>query len=388
MAKMDAGSAVNERRSVLEGKVAGETAPSGETIVPRGGLYIPSLDGVRAISFFLVFFAHAGLGKVLVPGGFGVTIFFLLSGFLITTLLRLEYLRFKRISLKDFYLRRALRILPPLYVTLALAMLLVMLGKVATGIPLAGTLSQALQYANYYQIYAENQVAMPGTGVFWSLAVEEHFYLLFPLFYVWMCRRFTRTRQALVLLMLCAVALAWRCLLFFHFHSSFDRIYLATDTRFDSILLGCVLAIAASPVLRDPLYELLVSQMRWLVPVSLAVLIATFLYRSEGFRNTFRYTIQGVALMPLLIAAIRFQGSLAVRILNLPWVRFLGVLSYSLYLCHSIILEAIIRVWEIGPVFTGVAGIMCALIFATLVHYLVERPCNRARKRLSRVQSN
>jgi peptidoglycan/LPS O-acetylase OafA/YrhL len=72
-------------------------------------MYIPSLDGIRAISFFLIFFAHAGLGKVLVTGGFGVTIFFLLSGFLITTLLRMEYLRFKRISLKDFYLRRALR---------------------------------------------------------------------------------------------------------------------------------------------------------------------------------------------------------------------------------------------------------------------------------------
>jgi len=56
--------------------------------------------------------------------------------------------------------------------------------------------------------------------------------------------------------------------------------------------------------------------MRWLVPVSLAVLMATFLYRSEAFRNTFRYTLQGVALMPLLIAAICFQGSLAVRILN------------------------------------------------------------------------
>ena len=110
---MDAGSAVNERQSVLEGQVASMAARPGESIVPKGGLYIPSLDGIRAISFFLVFFAHAGLGKVLVPGGFGVTIFFLLSGFLITTLLRLEYLRFKRISLKDFYLRRALRIYLP-----------------------------------------------------------------------------------------------------------------------------------------------------------------------------------------------------------------------------------------------------------------------------------
>lgn len=385
---MDVSSAANEPRSVLDPQGAKAAARPGESIVPRGGLYIPSLDGIRAVSFLLVFFAHAGLGKVLVPGGFGVTIFFLLSGFLITTLLRLEYQRFERISLKDFYLRRALRILPPLYVTLALSMFLVTLAKVSTGIPFAGTLSQALQYANYYEIYAESWTAMPGTGVFWSLAVEEHFYLIFPLTYVWMCRRLSNTRQALVLLTLCALALAWRCLLFFHFHSSSDRIYLATDTRFDSILLGCVLAIAASPVLRDPLHERLVAQMRWLVPVSLVVLITTFLYRDEGFRNTFRYTVQGLALIPLFIAAIRFQDSFVVKILNLSWVRFLGVLSYSLYLCHSIILEAIIRTTARGPIFIGAAGMLCALIFATFVHYVVERPCAKARKRLSHVLSS
>jgi peptidoglycan/LPS O-acetylase OafA/YrhL len=381
-------STVNERRSVLEGQVASTTPGSGESIVPKGGLYIPSLDGIRAVSFFLVFFAHSGLGKVLVPGGFGVTIFFLLSGFLITTLLRLEYLRFKRISLKDFYLRRALRILPPLYATLALSIILVTLGKVATGIPIAATMSQALQYANYYQIYAEKAVAMPGTGVFWSLAVEEHFYLLFPLVYLWMSQRLSTKGQVLVLSTLCAVALVWRCLLFFYFHASFDRIYLATDTRFDSILLGCVLAIAASPVLRDPLHEQLIMQLRWLVPVSFGVLLATFLYRGEGFRSTLRYSLQGVALMPLFIAAIHFQRSLAVRVLNLSWVRFLGVLSYSLYLCHSIILEAIIRIWAKGPVFIGAVGIIFSLIFATFVHYFVERPCTRARKRLSRVHSD
>jgi hypothetical protein len=74
----------------------------------------------------------------------------------------------------------------------------------------------------------------------------------------------------------------------------------------------------------------------------------------RGGRSTIRYTLQGVALMPLFIAAIRFQRSLAVRILNFAWVRFLGVLSYALYLCHSIILEATIRTWASGPVITGV----------------------------------
>jgi peptidoglycan/LPS O-acetylase OafA/YrhL len=380
--------AVSELKNMHEGQATTMNTPGGESIVPKGGLYIPSLDGIRAISFFLVFLAHAGLGKVLVPGGFGVTIFFLLSGFLITTLLRMEYQRFKRVSLKDFYLRRVLRILPPLYVTIVLSVLIVLLGRVSTGIPFQGTLSQVFQYANYFEIYSNNPVSMPGTGVFWSLAVEEHFYLLFPIFYIWMCGRFSNSRQAVVLAMLCAAALIWRCVLCFHFHASADRIYLATDTRFDSILLGSIFAIVASPILRDPLHERLVAHLRWLVPVSVAVLLVTFLCRSEGFRNTLRYTLQGLALMPLFIAAIRFQDSWVVKILNLSWVRFLGVLSYSLYLCHSIILEAVIRTWHAGPVFTAVAGIIGAMIFATFVHYAVERPCTKIRKRLSQVHSN
>ena len=210
------------------------------------------MDGIRAISFFLVFFAHAGLGATVIPGGFGVTIFFLLSGFLITTLLRMEFERNRRIGLGSFYLRRVLRILPPLYVTLALAVVLWWIGRGHGAFPVWGFASQVLQVSNYYQIYADQGVILPGTGVLWSLAVEEHFYLLFPLLYLWMCPRFSVRRQVLVLLALCAAALAWRCILHFHFHAGTIRTYYGTDTRFDSILFGCVFAIVANPILRDP----------------------------------------------------------------------------------------------------------------------------------------
>ena len=85
--------------------------------------HIPSLDGLRAISFLLVFAAHSGLEHY-VPGGFGVTIFFFLSGFLITTLLRAEYEKNAVISIRHFWLRRTLRILPPFYLVLAGAVLI------------------------------------------------------------------------------------------------------------------------------------------------------------------------------------------------------------------------------------------------------------------------
>jgi peptidoglycan/LPS O-acetylase OafA/YrhL len=342
------------------------------------------LDGIRAISFFLVFFAHAGLGSIIIPGGFGVTIFFLLSGFLITTLLRLEFARYRRISLGSFYLRRVLRILPPLYVVLALAIVLFRMGKGHPAIPFAGTLTQALQVSNYYQIYAVPVLIIPGTGVLWSLAVEEHFYLLFPLLYVWMCGKFSANRQALVLLMLCAAVLAWRCILYFHFHADMIRTYYATDTRFDSILFGCVFAIIANPVLHDPLHGWILRGVKWILPLCVLALLGTFLIRAEGFRDTLRYTLQGLALIPLFIAAIHYQKSWPVVFLNLTFMRFLGVLSYSLYLCHHIIMEFIASAWTLNPVLSGALSLACALGFATMVHYWVERPCARVRKRLSK----
>src|SRR5690242_11117871 len=93
----------------------------------RAPFYIPSLDGIRALAVMIVFVAHAGLGSW-VPGGFGVTVFFFLSGYLITTLLRMEYDRSGTISLKDFYLRRVLRIFPNMYTVLFVASALTMLG--------------------------------------------------------------------------------------------------------------------------------------------------------------------------------------------------------------------------------------------------------------------
>lgn len=361
------------------------TRPVGrEAIAPEGSPYIPSLDGIRAISFLLVFFSHASLGGGLIPGGFGVTTFFLLSGFLITTLLRLEFDRYGRISLRGFYLRRVLRILPPLYITLLLAVALFLEGPGRSAFPTAGTIAQALQVSNYYQIYAHPAVTIPGTGVLWSLGVEEHFYLLFPILYVAMRPRLSESRQAALLLTLCAGALAWRCILQFHFHAPVARTFYGTDTRFDSILFGCTFAVIANPLLRDPPADWIRTRLNWLLPVCALVLLVTFLERDDRFRETLRYTLQGLALIPLFIAAIHYHKAMPGVILNMPVLRYIGVLSYSLYLCHSVIIEFLRREWPQGPVLTGAASLACALGFAVAVHYAVERPCTRLRRRLSR----
>jgi len=354
-----------------------------EAIAPPGTLYIPSLDGIRAVSFFLVFFSHAGFGDV-VPGGFGVGIFFLLSGFLITTLLRVEFDRCRRISLGSFYLRRVLRILPPLYVTMIFATFLTILGGGVRAIPFAGTVAQTFQVSNFYQIWAPSPKIMAGTGVLWSLSVEEHFYLIFPLLYIWMCSRIPNRTQAVILLAGCAIALAWRCILRLHFHVDAIRTNFGTDTRFDSILFGCLFAVIANPVLRDPLYEWLQQRIRWFLPTCVVMLLSTFLYRSESFRETFRYTLQGISLIPLFIAAIRYQKSWPVLLLNLPFVRFLGVLSYTLYLSHAVFLAGFDHLLPSQTTLSTILALLSAFCFATLVHYLVERPCTRLRRRLSK----
>jgi hypothetical protein len=97
-----------------DGEPGSATAANAATSVTKGGLHLPSLNGIRTVAFALVFLGHAGLNKI-VPAAFGVTLFFFLSGYLITALLRLELEKTGTVSLKNFYLRRMMRILPPFY---------------------------------------------------------------------------------------------------------------------------------------------------------------------------------------------------------------------------------------------------------------------------------
>ncbi len=146
-------------------------------MTPAGS--IPSLNGIRAVAVLLVFLAHGGLEHV-VPGGLGVTIFFVLSGYLITTLMRVEHDRHSRIDFRNFYLRRLVRLMPPLVVVVALAALLAALGVIGGAFSAEGLLAALFYFGNYFVIAHDFRGMPAGIGVVWSLAIEEHFYLLFP----------------------------------------------------------------------------------------------------------------------------------------------------------------------------------------------------------------
>ena len=142
---------------------------------------IPSLDGLRAISVLLVVLGHSGLDAI-VPGGLGVTIFFFLSGYLISTLMLAEHDKTGGINILHFYARRVFRLMPPLIVSLAIAYGLTYSGWLAGGITSKGLAAQLLYFANYYGLFYDPGNTVPdGTGILWSLAVEEHFYIFYPL---------------------------------------------------------------------------------------------------------------------------------------------------------------------------------------------------------------
>ena len=345
--------------------------------------HIPSLDGLRAVSFLLVFVAHAGLERY-VPGGFGVTIFFFLSGFLITTLLRAEFEKNGVVSLRHFWLRRTLRILPPFYLVLLAALVL------SWSIDPPGTLyapavvSQLFQYTNYWIIGQGFEGQPAGTGVYWSLAVEEHFYLVFPWVFIALQRaRLSGRRQALFFWSLCGLVLLWRSYLVFHGHAELNRTYMGSDTRVDSILFGCALAVWHNPVLDPPV----LNERRWkygYAPAAAVVLLACMFIRGDSFRETLRYSLQGGALTVIFVAAIAYHRWAAFAWLNTPVLNFLGLLSYSLYLVHLAVLMEIERAlptWH--PVIRGILSLGVAVAISWSIYTCVEKPAARLRRRLS-----
>ena len=329
-----------------------------------------------------MFAAHTGLGRF-VPGELGVTIFFFLSGYLITTLMRSEFERTGSVNLAHFWLRRALRILPPFYLVVLTATLMALVLYPPGTVHGPAMVAELLFYANYWGIYGVNN-EVPGTGVVWSLAVEEHFYLLFPLLYVGMQKwAVPRKRHAWLLWGLCATVLAWRCVLVLAMHATSPRIYLATDTRIDSILFGCALAIWNNPVSDKP-KQAPILRKYLVLPAALVALLLCLIYRRAVFAEVWSFSVQGAALTVLFIYAVQDHKKPLFRILNYRPVVFIGVLSYSLYLVHDIFLRAVAHLW---PQWHGwqraVIAMAASMIVAWTIYEVVERPCARLRKRLT-----
>jgi peptidoglycan/LPS O-acetylase OafA/YrhL len=343
---------------------------------------IPSLDGVRALAVLLVFFAHSGLEHV-VPGGLGVTTFFVLSGYLITTLMRREYQARDLIALRSFYLRRALRLMPPLLIIVAIAGGLSSAKLIDGGFSTSGLLAVLFYFGNYHIIANDFHGLPAGLGVVWSLAVEEHYYLLFPPLAILLLRLQRPRFSALVLVTLCAAILAWRFWLYTH-DASDAYLSMATDTRADSILVGALMALWHNPVI-DPVISVSPRRERTLIALCVGTLLATLLWRDEAFRLTARYTLQSLAIAPLIYLAVTRSKRIPFRWLSSAPMVYLGSVSYTIYLAHQMILYGVMRnAPQLGWTATLALTALLTLAVAEPMRRWVDVPCGRLRQRLHR----
>jgi len=342
--------------------------------------YRPTLDGWRAIAILLVIFAHGG-SELFYPGGrfassalyslslhgvFGVDLFFGISGLLICGRLLDEREKTGGISLAGFYIRRVFRILPPAFAYLAIVGLLAIAGFIA--------ISPREWLSSVF--FSRNYIVMPEatgwyTGHFWSLAVEEHFYLIWPA--ALLSLGSNRARRYLPAI---AIAVAiWRMADFHWLHGQIwpgvlsDNIYERTDTRFDGLLWGCWIALlAAVPAYRATLARRLSPG----IIAGLIVLLVACIVLNPPLAMAWE-----AFLVPVILAGTVLNPKLLFsRILEASPMRWVGKISYSLYLWQQLFLVGwkMPRPLPFGRLQEFPLNIVAVFVCASASYYLLERP--------------
>lgn len=340
------------------------------------------MDGLRAVAILLVVVAHTIAHWV--PGGLGVTLFFFISGFIITRGLLGEEL--DRAAIGRFYVRRVFRLAPALLVFIVIASLT--MAVVGFPIPLSDIKASLLYYANYHSFAVIDGRVRSPLGITWSLAVEEHFYLLFPLLMFALQGKIKRLE--LVLVATLVAVLAWRLVLVGTVPD--ERIYEGTDTRIDSLAYGCLLSVlflrARTQGHAVRLLSLLSSGLA--LVAGLLLLLFTIVYRDPAFRESFRYSLQGLSFVPLFCNLFWAQrGGPVRRLLELRPMIYIGAVSYSLYLYHFLGASVgIAVVSDSNPIGRALLALSIGVVGTLFSYYAVERPVRRIGYRLTQGAPN
>lgn len=326
---------------------------------------LKALDGVRAVAIAFVVVGHVlGIIQHLDSSRFrladGVSIFFVLSGFLITSLLLRERDTFGTVRLKQFYMRRVRRIFPVFYVFLV-AMGLLKLAKV-----IHFETDDWLSSVAFVNNYATTRSWW--LGHLWSLSIEEQFYLLWPLV-IAVGGRSWGIRVALTIIALDPLV---RIISYYKIPALRDHLPIMLHTRGDILMCGCILAL----LIGNSRFE---AAMRALFRFRLQLIACAFYFIADPFLNaryggtyylTVGYTIQGLSLATMLFWILSWPEASIVRVLSTPPVVFVGLISYSLYLWQQPFLA------PLNATFAGAFPIDVALAVATAVlsYYFIERP--------------
>ncbi len=343
--------------------------------------YSPALDGLRAFAVLSVMLYHGGVA--IAGGGFlGVDVFFVLSGFLITTLLLLEFEATGGLDLPAFWGRRARRLLPALFVVLVAVLVYAafLRGEAAESVR-SDVLATLFYVSNWWFILSGNsyfqqfQDPSPLTHT-WSLAIEEQWYLILPLVLVLLLPRIRSRRVWAIALGALAIGSALLMAILHRAGSDPSREYYGTDTRLQALLVGAMLACVFTPGAVERFRGLA----RWLAPVALTGLLLVVVLATDS--GDWLYS-GGFLLVALLAAALLAavlahpQGWIAAGLSWAPMV-WVGRISYGLYLWHWPVYVVL------SPERTGVSGpgllaLRVAVTFgvATLSYYAIEMPIRR-----------
>ncbi|MDO9441099.1 MAG: acyltransferase [Beijerinckiaceae bacterium] len=350
------------------------------------------LDGLRAVAVLLVVVAHAGLGDV-VPGGSGVTIFFAISGFIITHLLIRERRKTGGFAIVGFYRRRLVKLAPPVIaVVLIPTIVYAFFGTVN---PWAVVSQLAFAY-NWVHIYSSADHVLPGSQVLWSLAIEEQFYLLFAPLWVFLIRGRTPLKWVayvaglVVVASICAklaVVLAPGPKEVLSAGSSNRRIYYGSDTRADALAIGVLAAVLQDWWTSREANGIPIGRLQSLVanpaaPIAAIVLfLLTLVYRDPFFRDVFRYGLQALATAVVILHGLQRTPSdtgLFSRFERSRALQTVGLASYSIYIVHFSLRAALEPLVEQAPAAVEVVVYIVVSVAAGYAAYRwIETPFQR-----------
>ncbi|HZY61166.1 MAG TPA: acyltransferase [Edaphobacter sp.] len=352
---------------------------------------IPSLDGLRALSIFLVIALHTIqrlnmthhvplFWYAIFNGDIGVFIFFVISGYLITSLLLHEQQKYGSISMRSFYFRRAMRILPPIYLYVAVLLIFSWMGRLATN--RMDILSALFFFHNYVP-----HSSMWSLEHFWTLSVEEQFYLIWPgiLYYCLSHRpgiegRMSAAKVAIAVIIISPVirVVAFRLPIAYLHHSGMFHM------RADSLMFGCVIALLQGTPLFERIY--LIATRAWWVPPGIILLCSFLETRFQNYwQLPFGITVGGIAIAFFLLWCVRNPFSALGRVLNARPIVHIGVLSYSIYIWQTLFLHhdnAAVFGPHLKSISTFPGNWIAILLVAEISYYMIEQPALRLRTRL------
>ena len=332
------------------------SAPEATEAATRGTRlpYVPALDGIRALAVSAVLLYHQNIAWL--PGGFlGVEVFFVLSGYLITSLLLSEARSTGTVNLKAFWLRRARRLLPALYLLLAVCLTYALIFLPSEVTRLRGDAVAALFYVtNWWSIFDHKSyfeiVGRPSLFQhLWSLAVEEQFYVLWPPLFVFAIARWRERRILVTVLGGAAISTILMALLF---QPGIDpsRVYFGTDTRAAELLIGAALAFVWEPGMPRKWSGRLMGRLhgwldtnRWASAVleisgmaTLGAIFVAYMRVSEFSPFLYRggFLLVALSTAGLIASVVNQRTKYVSRALGVAPLRWIGLRSYGIYLWH------------------------------------------------------